>query len=64
MMTELSIPTIDTLQTPCLLLDRARLTANRDRMRRRATQLELTFRPHLKTIKSVDAVSFMMGSRP
>jgi len=43
------------LQTPCLLLDRKRFEANLDRLRARAIELGVRWRPHLKTSKSVDA---------
>jgi D-serine deaminase-like pyridoxal phosphate-dependent protein len=45
---------IETLETPCLLLDRDRLDANIGRMRNRLAAFEVIFRPHLKTAKSVD----------
>ncbi|GJD45252.1 D-threo-3-hydroxyaspartate dehydratase [Methylobacterium cerastii] len=41
------------LDTPCLLLDEARLTANVARMRERLSGLGVAFRPHLKTAKSL-----------
>lgn len=41
------------LRTPALLLDRARLQANLDRMAARAGQLGVSLRPHMKTAKSV-----------
>lgn len=50
----------DDLQTPCLLLDEGRLRANIDRMRARLTQLGVTFRPHLKTAKSIDVARVAM----
>ena len=56
--------TIDTLSTPCLLLDQARLTRNVERMREQAAALGVSFRPHLKTAKSLDAASFALGSPP
>lgn len=55
---------IDTLSTPCLLLDQTRLTANAARMRARADSLDVSFRPHLKTAKSLDAAAFVLGSPP
>ena len=42
------------LETPALLLDRARLTANLARMHARATALGVALRPHMKTAKSAD----------
>ena len=54
----------DSLSTPCLLLDRARLARNAERMRARAADLGVVFRPHLKTAKSVDATRFVLGDKP
>jgi D-serine deaminase-like pyridoxal phosphate-dependent protein len=45
---------IDTLPTPCLLLDEAKMLANIDRLARHAADLGVALRPHLKTAKSVD----------
>lgn len=47
---------IDTLETPALLLDRARLDRNLERMRAHVTGLGTRLRPHVKTAKSVDVV--------
>lgn len=55
---------IGSLSTPCLLLDRARLTRNVARMRAQAANLGVSARPHLKTTKSLDAASFVLGSPP
>ncbi len=55
---------IGSLSTPCLLLDRARLTRNVARMRAQAANLGVSVRPHLKTTKSLDAASFVLGSPP
>src|SRR3954468_10659049 len=41
-------------ETPCLLLDRARLDANIALMRERARELGVILRPHLKTAKSLE----------
>jgi D-serine deaminase-like pyridoxal phosphate-dependent protein len=46
---------LDDLPTPSLLLDIDRLEANGERMRQRACQAGVRLRPHLKTLKSVDA---------
>ena len=46
---------LDHLQTPCLLLDEARMTRNVARLRVRMATLGVALRPHLKTVKSVDA---------
>lgn len=45
---------LTTLQTPCLLLDEDRMTANIARLRGRLEPLGVTLRPHLKTAKSLD----------
>ena len=51
---------LDTLQTPCLLLDEARLRANVDRMKAHLAGLGVGFRPHLKTAKSLDVARIAM----
>jgi D-serine deaminase-like pyridoxal phosphate-dependent protein len=43
------------LHTPCLVLDEAIMRANIARMDARMSELGVTLRPHLKTVKSVDA---------
>ncbi len=43
------------LETPCLLLDKAKLEANAARMKARAEKLGVALRPHVKTLKSVEA---------
>lgn len=50
------------LQTPCLLLDEARLRANVARMKARLAGLGVAFRPHLKTAKSLDVARIAMTS--
>ena len=47
-------PPIDRLETPCLLVDEARMTRNVERLKSRLDRLGPTLRPHLKTCKSVD----------
>ncbi|MBT6431006.1 MAG: hypothetical protein HOK30_25285, partial [Rhodospirillaceae bacterium] len=42
------------LRTPALILDRARLQVNLDRMAARATSLGVNLRPHMKTAKCLD----------
>lgn len=42
------------LQTPCLILDEARMENNIARLRSHANSLGVSLRPHLKTSKSVD----------
>lgn len=55
-------PTLRTLDTPCLILDRARMLDNIARMRRHLTTLGVLQRPHLKTAKSADVARAMMPS--
>lgn len=45
---------LDHLQTPCLILDEARMENNIQRLRSHADGLGVSLRPHLKTSKSVD----------
>ena len=45
---------IDSLQTPALLLDQGRLEANCARMLERCRRLGVGLRPHMKTMKSID----------
>src|SRR5689334_14816963 len=51
---------IDQLQTPCLVVDEARMTRNIDRLRTRLDRLGPTLRPHLKTCKSVEIARRLM----
>ena len=55
---------LDTVATPCLLLDQAKLAKNAARMRARIAGLGVSFRPHLKSAKSLDAASFVLGTPP
>jgi D-serine deaminase-like pyridoxal phosphate-dependent protein len=48
------------LQTPCLLLDEAKLHRNVARMRGHLGALGVSFRPHLKTAKSIDVARLVM----
>jgi D-serine deaminase-like pyridoxal phosphate-dependent protein len=54
------VQTLDTLQTPCLLLDETRLRANVARMKVHLAGLGVGFRPHLKTAKSLDVARIAM----
>ena len=47
--------TLGDLSTPALILDRSRLTANAEQMIGRARRAVVGLRPHLKTLKSIDA---------
>ena len=55
---------IESLPTPSLLLDRAKLARNVQRMREHARALGISLRPHLKTAKSVDAARFVLDGAP
>ncbi|MES2292328.1 MAG: alanine racemase [Pseudomonadota bacterium] len=55
---------VDAVATPCLLLDQAKLAKNAARMRARIAGLGVSFRPHLKSAKSLDAASFVLGTPP
>ena len=46
---------VASLSTPCLLIDEAKMMRNIDRLAERARSLGVVLRPHLKTVKSVDA---------
>lgn len=48
------------LTTPCLLLDRARLERNAARLRQRFEGTGTVLRPHLKTVKSVEAARILL----
>lgn len=50
-------------ETPALILDRARLQRNADRMLGRCEELGVTLRPHFKTSKSVDVALVATGGR-
>ena len=56
----LSEMALDTLPTPCLLLDETRVRANVERMRAHLMRLGVAFRPHLKTAKSIDVARMAM----
>jgi len=43
------------LITPCLLIDEVKMSRNIDHLAKRARELGVVLRPHLKTVKSVDA---------
>jgi D-serine deaminase-like pyridoxal phosphate-dependent protein len=53
---------INRLETPCLLVDEARMTRNIDRLKLRLDRLGATLRPHLKTCKSVEIARRLMPS--
>lgn len=51
---------LEDVQTPALLLDRQRLTANAQRMLERARALGVRLRVHVKTLKSMDVAEIAM----
>ena len=53
---------MDTLQTPCLLLDEGRVTRNIARMTRHLAARGVPLRAHLKTAKCVEVAHRMMAS--
>ena len=55
------ITQLDDLDTPALVLDRARLSANLAAMRRRLDRHGVRLRPHLKTAKSVEVARLAVG---
>jgi D-serine deaminase-like pyridoxal phosphate-dependent protein len=56
--------TIESLETPALVLDRAVLDRNLERMRLHLAGLGVTLRPHVKTSKSMDVVSLALAGLP
>ncbi len=56
--------TFDMMETPRLLLDRARLERNAGRMRARCEALGVALRPHFKTAKSVEVALLAAGGVP
>lgn len=52
------------LETPALVIDRARLGRNVERMRGRLAELGVPLRPHVKTAKSVDVVRLAVEGQP
>ncbi len=54
--------TLHDLHTPCLLLDRDKLDRNIQRMREHLAGLDVVFRPHLKTAKSIDVARRVMDA--
>ena len=54
--------TLDQLETPALLLDPQRMDRNIERMRSRLHGLGVSFRPHVKTNKSIDVTRRILPS--
>lgn len=55
---------IATLNTPALLLDEAKMMRNIVRLADRASALNVTLRPHLKTAKSIRVAGRLFGGKP
>lgn len=53
-----SKPTLAGAATPALVLDRGRLKANCERMKNRCRALGARLRPHMKTLKSIEAARY------
>jgi D-serine deaminase-like pyridoxal phosphate-dependent protein len=52
---------ISELDTPCLVLDRAKVAANAERLKSRLAKLGVPLRLHVKTAKSLEAVAAVVG---
>lgn len=52
------------IETPALVVDRARLGRNIGRMRERLAELGVPLRPHVKTAKSIDVVRLAVEGQP
>lgn len=57
-------PVLDTLPTPALLVDEARMKANIDRMAKHLQQLGVPLRPHLKTCKNIELARRLLAGQP
>ena len=53
--------TLDTLETPCLLLDETRMTRNIERLNALMAGHGVQLRPHLKTPKSIEVARRVMA---
>ena len=53
---------IGTLETPCLIIDAARMDRNIARLRDRLAPMGVPLRPHLKTAKSIEVAARAMSS--
>src|SRR5207244_1069930 len=56
------VATLRELETPCLILDSERMDRNIARLRRRLDGFDVSFRPHLKTAKSIEVARRVMTS--
>ena len=55
---------LDDLPTPCLVLDRAILTHNIERMANAVARHAVALRPHMKTAKSIDVARLVLQGQP
>ena len=55
---------LDDLPTPCLVLDRAILQRNIDRMAQAVGRHGVALRPHMKTAKSIDVARLALQGQP
>ena len=55
---------LDTLPTPALILDTERLDRNLARLSSRMAGFGVTLRPHMKTVKSIDAARHVFPDGP
>lgn len=53
---------ISKISTPSLIVDEARMLRNISRLQRHLDSLNVSIRPHLKTVKSVDAAKRILSS--
>jgi D-serine deaminase-like pyridoxal phosphate-dependent protein len=60
-MGESAAQTLETVLTPCLVLDRGRVARNAQQMQTRAQHLGVALRPHMKTAKSVEVGRLLVG---
>lgn len=52
--------TLDSIDTPCLVLDKAKMQANIQRLKSHLSSFNVSLRPHLKTAKSVEVARQVM----
>src|ERR1700760_3578232 len=52
--------TLEVLETPCLVLEKSRLIASITRLKRHLQPVGVSFRPHLKTAKSIEVARLVM----
>ena len=55
---------LDSLETPCLVLERGKLERNIARMRGHLGELKVGLRPHVKTAKNYEVVRLALEGQP